>query len=152
MKPRNSALRVLTVEDEVLLGVELEYLVAEAGHEAVGHALASGEAIEMLRDRSPDLALVDVHLLDGPTGIDVARFASEKTDTVVLFMTANRKRIPEDFAGACGTIGKPYTEAGVIAALHFIENCLSQGAASGPVPVSMELAPAWAERWGVYWK
>lgn len=101
----------------------------------------------MLRSLLPDLAPVDVHLLDGPTGIDVVRFASEKTQTVALFMTANRGRIPKDFAGACGAIHKPYTEAGVMAAVGFIEQCLRNGAASEPAPVSMELAPAWAARW-----
>ncbi len=98
----------------------------------------------MLREMSPDLVLLDIHLLDGPTGIEVARVAAEETDAVVLFMTANRARIPEDFAGACGAIGKPYTEAGMIAALRFIEGRLCDGASAGPVPSSIELSPAWA--------
>ena len=35
-------------------------------------------------------------------------------------MTANAKRIPEDFAGACGVIAKPYTERGVREALAYV--------------------------------
>ena len=96
---------------------------------------------------SPDLALVDIHLLDGPTGIEVARVAAEETDAAVLFMTANRARIPDDFAGACGVIGKPYTETGMIAALRFVEDSLRNGAPTGPVPASMEMAPSWAAYW-----
>ena len=64
-------------------------------------------------------------------------------------MTANVKRLPEDFAGACGVIGKPYSEHGVRSALRFLEACLRDGVAPGPAPLGLELAPAWAERWGL---
>ena len=38
-------------------------------------------------------------------------------------------------------IGKPYTETGMIAALRFVEDSLRNGAPTGPVPASMEMAP-----------
>jgi two-component SAPR family response regulator len=70
-------------------------------------------------DLKPDLAFVDIHLADGPTGVDVARRLTEG-EVTVLFMTANAKRIPDDCAGARGVIGKPYTERGVIQALDYV--------------------------------
>ena len=40
--------------------------------------------------------------------------------TTVVFMTANSKRIPEDFAGAFGVIAKPYSERVVASALTYV--------------------------------
>ena len=66
-------LEVLIVEDEVLLATELEYLLQELGCHTVGMAMNSEEAVAMAEALNPDLALVDVHLEDGPTGVDAAR-------------------------------------------------------------------------------
>lgn len=143
------ALDVLIVEDEMLLAIELEHLVEEVGCYPLGLAMSSDEAVALAEQLHPDLALVDVHLSDGPTGVDVARKISQDCGGVALFMTANVKRLPEDFAGACGVIGKPYSEHGVKTALGYLSYCLTEGRAPGPVPVGLTLAPAYAELWGL---
>ncbi len=143
-------LEVLIVEDEILLATELGFLVEEAGCRDVGHAMSSDEALIMASKLRPDLALVDVHLRDGPTGIDVARNIVQHCGGVALFMTANVKRLPEDFAGARGVIGKPYSEYGVKAALAYLAICLRDGRAPGLPPAGFELAPHFAELWSVY--
>jgi CheY-like chemotaxis protein len=142
-------LDVLIVEDEVLLATELEFLVEEVGCHAVGLAMSSDEAVALACDLRPDLALVDVHLRDGPTGVDVARTIHDDCGGVALFMTANVKRLPDDFAGACGVIGKPYSEHGVKTALAYLTVCLRKDRAPGPPPIGLELSPAYAERWGL---
>ncbi|MBA1155889.1 response regulator [Microvirga mediterraneensis] len=113
-------LRILIVEDEILIALELESLLQDLGHEVVGMAASSEEALSLGQKLRPDLAFVDVHLADGPTGVDVARSLSANHRVTVLFMTANAKRIPEDFAGARGVIAKPYTERGVREALSYV--------------------------------
>lgn len=132
-------LRVLIVEDEILIALELESLLQDDGHQVLGIAATSDEAIragEMLR---PDLAFVDIHLADGPTGVDVARRLASLGDTTVLFMTANAKRVPEDFAGALGVIAKPYSERGVRQALTYVARLRAAGEADPPD--SLMLAP-----------
>lgn len=113
------SLRVLIVEDEVLIALELEDLLHDAGHVPIGIAVTSREAVDLARSLRPDFALVDIHLADGPTGIDVARALEGDGGPTVVFMTANGKRIPPDFAGAAGLIGKPYTERSVRSALCY---------------------------------
>lgn len=142
-------LNVLIVEDEVLLAAELGYLVEEVGYRDIGHAMTSEEAALLARTWRPDLALVDVHLSDGPTGVEVARLIAEDCGGIALFMTANVKRLPEDFAGACGVIGKPYSDYAVKTALTYLGYCLRHGAAPGLPPVGLSIAPAFAERWGL---
>jgi CheY-like chemotaxis protein len=143
------ALDVLIVEDEMLLAIELEYLVEEVGCHALGCAMSADEAVDLAAKLRPDLALIDVHLSDGPTGIDVARRIREDCGGVALFMTANVKRLPEDFAGACGVIGKPYSEHGVKTALSYLACCLTEGRAPGLPPVGLTLAPTYAQMWGL---
>jgi two-component system, response regulator PdtaR len=113
-------LRILIVEDEILIALELESLLQDLGHDVVGMAASSREALSLGQELKPDLAFVDIHLADGPTGVDVARHLAAQHQVTVLFMTANTKRIPEDFAGAWGVIAKPYTERGVREALGYV--------------------------------
>jgi two-component system, response regulator PdtaR len=114
-----AALRVLIVEDEVLIALELEDMLSEAGYVPVGIAATASEAVRLGHDLKPDVALVDIHLADGSTGVDVARSLGGSDETAVVFMTANGRRIPPDFAGAVGAIGKPYSERSVTSALSY---------------------------------
>ncbi|MFC4170465.1 response regulator [Microvirga sp. GCM10011540] len=119
MSPSKS-LRILVVEDEILIALELESLLQDLGHDVIGIAASCEEAVAMGKNLAPDLAFVDIHLSDGPTGVDVSRCLTGELGVTVLFMTANAKRIPEDCAGACGVIAKPYTERGVREALAYV--------------------------------
>ncbi|KQP67289.1 response regulator [Methylobacterium sp. Leaf112] len=123
-------LRILVVEDEVLIALELECLLEDLGHVTVGVAGSSQEAIALGLSTHPDVALVDIHLIDGPTGVAVARALSADPRTTVVFMTANAKRIPDDFAGAVGVIAKPYSERVVAGALRYVAECRAGHAAS----------------------
>jgi CheY-like chemotaxis protein len=140
-------IQVLIVEDEVLLAVELEHVLEDAGHHVVGHAMEAAEAISLAGQHRPDLALVDVHLQDGPTGVDAARALTTECGAVVLFMTANKQRLPEDFAGACGVISKPYSEHGIRKAVDFVSNCLRTDCTGRVPPPGLDINPAFAERW-----
>lgn len=122
-----TTLRVLIVEDEALVAAELEWLVVDAGHEPVGSAVAGDEAMELARANAPDLALVDVNLLDGPTGVPTA-LAMIARGVQVIFMTANPNQVPADFAGALGVLPKPYTPAAVVQALTYAVACVQPNA------------------------
>lgn len=140
-------LRILVVEDEVLLLMQLEMLLEEEGHVVAGTALSSREAIGIATGLEADLALVDIHLADGPTGVEVGRFIAERTGMAVVFMTANPKRIPEDFSGAFGVIAKPYTQVGFRSALDYIDKSIRKPPPPPPLPRSLVLAPSHAQRW-----
>lgn len=140
-------LRVLIVEDEALLAMQLESFLEEQGHEVVGVAVNSAQAPRMAAKARPDLALVDIHLTDGPTGVEVGRAMAQELGLAVVFMTANPKRIPEDFVGAIGVVPKPYTVGGLATALRFLISAVHRPPPPMPGPASLQLAPAFAERW-----
>ncbi|MGE0725779.1 MAG: response regulator, partial [Alphaproteobacteria bacterium] len=59
--------RILIVEDEILVAMELEYILREAGHDVAGIA-ADTSSVGRLAAPDIDLALVDLNLRDGVTG------------------------------------------------------------------------------------
>ena len=141
-------LRVFVVEDEILLQMQLEVFLDEAGHLMVGSATSLAESLANAEPSRPDLALVDIHLADGPTGVDVGRALAERGIPVV-FMTANARRIPADFSGAIGIISKPYSQAGVAEALKFLVGAVKNPPPEQVPPPSLVLAPTLAARWHI---
>ncbi|QKJ93319.1 response regulator [Agrobacterium pusense] len=133
-------MKILIIEDEALLAMELESEVEEAGHEIVGVAAESKQALSLIEKSSPQFAFVDIQLLDGPTGIDVGRHLASRSIPYV-FVSGNLKRIPEDFAGALGAIEKPYTMNGLQNALEFIDTIVNGEHQSVTAPPSLVLSP-----------
>jgi two-component SAPR family response regulator len=131
-------MRVLIVEDEALLALELESEIEIAGHQVIGQAASSGEAKAIAEREKPDFAFVDISLVDGPTGIDVGRFLASHSIPYV-FVSGNIKRLPEDFAGAIGAIEKPYTMNGLQNALAFLAKVVD-GDRSAVAPPSIVTA------------
>jgi DNA-binding response OmpR family regulator len=58
-------MRVLLVEDELLISMMLEDELAELGHCVVGIATSVADGLALLETATPDFALVDYHLADG---------------------------------------------------------------------------------------
>jgi DNA-binding response OmpR family regulator len=140
-------LKVLIVEDEALLAMELESLVEEAGHSVAGWATSSTEARQMVDTIDADIAFVDVHLTDGPTGVEVAEYIAKTRRSMVVFMTANPKRIPENFAGAIGVIAKPYTMNGLLSALRYLQEGVRRPPPVSALPVGFTLSPRYTQEW-----
>lgn len=63
--------RILIVEDQPLIAMTLEDAVIGLGHEIVGVAACKADALPL--GEIADVALVDVFLLDGPTGSEIGR-------------------------------------------------------------------------------
>jgi two-component system, response regulator PdtaR len=109
MEPEAGRLRVLVVEDEAILAMEIEDLVGREGHDVVGVAADAAQALALTRTREPDLALVDSYLRDGLTGPEIGRALLHEHSVPVLFVTANPETVPEDLDDALGVLCKPFT-------------------------------------------
>ena len=133
-------LRVLIVEDQALLAMELEWVLSECGCDVVGCAMDTAGALELAEQARPDLALVDINLLDGMTGPDIARRLISAYGSAVVFLTANPEQIPGDFAGALGAVSKPFDEATIRAVVIFARQ-LIRHRTMGEVPRRFSLAP-----------
>lgn len=111
--------RILIIEDEALVAMELRYVLEDLGHEVVGMASDAGTARNLVRETEVDLALVDIHLSDGPTGVDLGRELGQDLGVSVLFMTANPGMVRNGVAGTIGVLSKPTDERAVQTAVDY---------------------------------
>lgn len=103
----DDTLRVLLVEDELIIALELESQLADLGQHVIGIAADFDQAVAIAKAESPDLIFVDVNLRDGRTGVRVAlELASART--ALVFLTGSPHHVPADYAGALGVITKPW--------------------------------------------
>jgi len=109
--------KILIVEDEMLVAMELEAILEDLGHSPVGIAADLSDA-EILCDLPIDLALVDLNLRDGLTGPEIGRRLSARGVTV-LFITANPRQLGAGIAGTIGVLEKPTDEQTVRAAVDY---------------------------------
>ncbi|WP_445191670.1 response regulator [Sphingomonas sp. Tas61C01] len=140
-------LAVLIVEDEALLAMDIEAMVVDCGHRVVAEA-ASLDDVAALRIEPPDLVFLDMHLARGSSGLDVAALVRDRwDDAVIVFVTANPKKIPADFAGAHGVIPKPFSRNGLMSAMRYLQQGMTAPPPSIPRPISFVPAPTIADRW-----
>ena len=109
--------RILIVEDEMLVAMELEMLLEDLGHIPIG-IVPDLETANLYFDEVIDLALVDLNLRDGLTGPQIGAKLGAKGVTV-LFITANPRQLGEGITGAIGVITKPTDEATVRSAVDY---------------------------------
>ena len=82
------ASRVLVIEDEPIIAMDLEALVEGLGHTVVGNARTRTEAVEMATRERPGLVLADIRLADGSSGLDAVDDILAAFDVPVIFITA----------------------------------------------------------------
>jgi DNA-binding response OmpR family regulator len=111
--------RILIIEDEAIVAMELRFVLEDLGYQVVGTAAEARTAREMVRDAEVDLALVDIHLSDGATGIDLGRELGQEKGVTVLFMTANPGMVRDGVAGTIGVLTKPTDEMAVQTAVDY---------------------------------
>lgn len=99
--------RILIIEDEALVAMELRFVLEDLGHEVVGTAADARSARALAAGTRIDLALVDIHLSDGATGIALGRELGQEMGVSVLFMTANPGMVRDGIAGTIGVLCKP---------------------------------------------
>jgi len=110
--------RILIVEDEILVAMELEHILRESGHEVAGIA-ADSRAAGRLADRDIDLALVDLNLRDGVTGPKVGETLAREHGVSVVFLTATPGLLGNGVEGTFGVLSKPYDETAVRRAVDY---------------------------------
>lgn len=142
MMAHATPLRILLVEDEALIAMDLEMTIADAGHEVVATAASLSGVMRLMLDQGPDLAFVDMQLAKGSTGLEVNDFIMGKwPGTMVVFLTANPMKVPEGLAGAVGVIAKPFTTRGFLGALSWLQGHCQGESAEMALPYNLTLAP-----------
>jgi CheY-like chemotaxis protein len=128
--------KVLIVEDEFLVALELEGILLDAGHSVIGIAPDSA-TVGRIPD-APQVALVDLNLRDGPSGTAIAQHLSQVYGTAIIYVTANPSQIETPAPTAIGVVQKPFSQHAILAAI-----AVATGASRTGLPRELDLyAPA----------
>lgn len=109
---RTGPAKILIVEDEFLIAMECERILADAGHEVVGTAADERQALSLAERSRPDLVLMDLRLARGSDGIKVAKAIRSRCGVRSLFVSAHGERESQFLGRATDPAGwliKPYT-------------------------------------------
>ncbi|HKD49004.1 MAG TPA: response regulator [Rhizomicrobium sp.] len=87
------ASKVLIIEDEPIIAMDLENLVTELGHKVVATAATKDEAVAKAKSERPGLVLADINLGEGGSGIDAVNEILSSFDIPVIFITAYPEKL-----------------------------------------------------------
>lgn len=82
-------IRILIVEDEMVVADHLETLLTQIGYDALPPVINYTEAVAAIEETSPDLALLDIQLAGSKDGIDLAWKIREDYHFPFIFLTSN---------------------------------------------------------------
>ena len=87
------ASKVLIIEDEPIIAMDLENLVTELGHKVVAVAATKDDAVAKAKSERPGLVLADINLGEGGSGIDAVSEILASFDIPVIFITAYPEKL-----------------------------------------------------------
>ncbi len=110
--------RVLIIEDEPIIAMDIETIVRDLGHEVTGVAVTRDEAVAEAKANPPTLVLSDIQLADNSSGIDAVQDILNDHAVPVIFITAFPERLlTGDRPEPTFLITKPFQSATVKAAI-----------------------------------
>ncbi|MGF7209695.1 two-component SAPR family response regulator [Skermanella aerolata] len=132
-------MRILIVEDEMIVAWNIQSTLENAGHIVVGIAMSFSEASRMIEDSCPELALVNINLKEGKgAGIDFARDLLDHCAVPSLFVSGQIKEARENKDVALGFLGKPWRSRTLLDSVD-VAHRLINGEDPEPVPPGLEL-------------
>ena len=106
-------INVLVVEDESIVSKDIQYSLKKLGYNVVGVAATGQKAIDLCREKSPDIILMDIMLKGDINGIEASTRIKESYNIPVIFLTAyadentlSKAKVTEPYA----YIIKPFKE------------------------------------------
>ena len=111
---------IVVAEDEAIIRMDLRELLVEEGYEVVAECGRGDEAVALIRQHRPDVALLDIKM-PGKDGISAAReVAAEHLTAVVLVTAFSQRELIEEAsdAGVHGYVVKPFERHDLVPAIE----------------------------------
>jgi CheY-like chemotaxis protein len=121
MADTSKPLTILIVEDEALVAASVGDMLEEMGFSITGIAASGLEALALVADRKPRLALIDIHLAGPVDGIDLARQLREEYGIPAMFlsgMVGPEIAVRAQAAHPLGMMQKPFRPSEVFNAIE----------------------------------
>ena len=118
--PATKPVRIVIADDEAIIRLDLQETLEEEGYEVVGAVGRGDDAVALVRDLSPDLAILDIKM-PGMDGIAAAKEIVAARGAAVLILTAFSQRDLVEQATTAGAIGylvKPFQKSDLVPAIE----------------------------------
>lgn len=112
--------KVVIAEDEAIIRLDLKELLEEEGFAVVGETGRGDEAVDLVRELAPDLAILDIKM-PGLDGLSAARqIAGDRLAAVLILTAFSQRDLVEQArdAGAMAYIVKPFERSDLIPAIE----------------------------------
>ena len=109
----NSKYKIMIVEDEILIAMELSHRLKKVGYEIVGTFTNGEQAVPKALELLPDIILMDITLAGELDGIETTKLIQKKKNIPVIYITAFTDVITLDRAKQTGPYGylmKPFEQ------------------------------------------
>jgi DNA-directed RNA polymerase specialized sigma24 family protein len=90
---RQEPTKVLIIEDEPLIAMDIAQIVQDLGHTVCGTAARKDEALAVAKEEGPGLVLADIQLKEGDSGIEAVQEILQSIDVPVIFVTGFPERL-----------------------------------------------------------
>lgn len=135
-------MQVLVVEDDVMLADLLSEVLTDDGHVVCGVASTVAEAVALARRHRPDVGVLDMHLLGGESGSDVADQLAQSGDlgeTAILYVTGGADRVLREARVGHACLSKPYQLSALREALEIVRDIVRDGGTARSLPRGLQL-------------
>lgn len=115
-----TAVRIVIAEDEAIIRLDLREILEEEGYEVVGETGRGDEAVALVREHGPDLAILDIKM-PGVDGLTAAReIAGERLAAVLILTAFSQHDLVEQAreAGALAYLVKPFQRSDLLPAIE----------------------------------
>ena len=120
MERPSLGVRVVIAEDEAIVRLDLKEILEEEGYDVVGETGRGDEAVKLVRELGPDLAILDIKM-PGQDGLAAAREITADQSAAVLILTAfSQRNLIEEArdAGVLAYLIKPFQRSELIPAIE----------------------------------
>jgi CheY-like chemotaxis protein len=132
-------LKVLIVEDDLMIADMIEEILVQNGYEVCGIAPRVAEALALSRSHKPDLVIIDMRLAAGGLGTDVANQFGDLGRPGILYTTGNMSQLMRTAAIGDACLAKPYRDTELLRGLEIVSEIVATGTASPPFPRGFQL-------------
>lgn len=122
---RIKAMRVLIVEDELIIAEYIKGVLEDEGHEVLSVARNYSEALDSFQKNNPNIVLLDINLGEEKNGFHVAKKIQESSNTAIVLVSGNTTKEFIDEAKALnpnGFLSKPVKGIDLVLAVELAYN------------------------------
>ena len=132
-------LKVLIVEDDLMMADFMEEILVDHGYDVCGIARTVDAAVALARHSKPNLVILDMRLADGGLGTEVAAQLPSPDRPGILYATGNMSQVALTSADGDACLAKPYRSVDLLRGLEIVAGIVATGKAQPPFPRGFQL-------------